>query len=245
MVIGAGKTDVGRRRDHNEDYFLLMEKESLFLVADGVGGQRDGQRASHLAAEGVRHYISSFPPDWITDDGALHQYFRKCLEEVNKTIYKLAGHHDEGGGMATTVVLTYISRGKAYVVNVGDSRAYLLRDGILRQATEDHTYVHQLVKEGSITEEEAKTHPGRHMITRALGAEPKVEPDFFQFAVRPGDRIILCSDGLYNEVSEGEICELSERFFSTNAFIDALVQRANENGGGDNITVICVDIQEE
>ena len=245
MVIGAGKTDVGRRRSHNEDYFLLMEQEQIFLVADGVGGQRDGQRASHLAAEGLRHYITSFPPQRVTDDKTLHRYFSECLTEVNKTIYKLAGSHRDSSGMATTSVLLYLARGNAYVVNVGDSRAYLLRDNVLRQVTIDHTYVNQLVREGKLTEQEAACHPNRNMITRALGAEPFVEPDFFQFEVRSGDRILLCSDGLYNEVSKEEICELSQKLFNTNAFVEALVQRANENGGGDNITVICVDIQDK
>jgi protein phosphatase len=145
--------------------------------------------------------------------------------------------------MATTVVISYMRGNKAYVVNVGDSRAYLIRDGVIRQVTDDHTWVREMVSRGMITEEEGRNHPDRNMITRAVGAEKDIKPDFFVFDVYPGDTLIMCTDGLYGEVDDQRIAELSEGASTMHKLSRQLVEEANANGGSDNISVVCIRIQ--
>jgi len=144
--------------------------------------------------------------------------------------------------MATTAVLCYLRSGWAYIVNVGDSRAYLVRDGVLRQATEDHTYINEMLKQGMITEEEAAKRPDKNMITRAIGGEKSVRPDFFQFEISSGDVIILCTDGLYGEVEEPRIASLAVQNKSMHGLAGKLVEEANRCGGKDNISVICIKV---
>ena len=164
------------------------------------------------------------------------------MKKANKTIYQAAQLSQENAGMATTVVLLHLINGYAYIVNVGDSRAYICRDGRISQITEDHTYVNELVKEGSITKEQAEIHPQKNMITRALGGEEKILPDFYRLETMKNDIIILCTDGLSGELSAEEICGLTAASNSMSALSKNLVQKANGNGGHDNITVICLKI---
>ncbi|MDO4552173.1 MAG: Stp1/IreP family PP2C-type Ser/Thr phosphatase [Bacillota bacterium] len=241
MQIGA-QTDRGKNRDHNEDALLALEAESVFLVADGVGGHRAGEVASGTAAALLRQRLAARPLKGETDEDAVREYFLEYLQEANGTIEALARQNPENAGMATTAVLLYVGGSRAFVANVGDSRAYLLRDGVLRQITEDHTFVNQLLKEGTITDREACNHPSRNMITRALGGEETVAPDFYLFPVFEGDVLLLCSDGLYNEVEEEAIGRHAEEASDMQSLADRLVALANENGGGDNITVVCVRI---
>lgn len=243
MQQATCKTDRGRQRTINEDSLLCMKTEHFYVVADGVGGHNSGELASSMAIEFIEAYIKTNPIGSISGDFALMTYFLNCLREVNSLIFKRAFQVKENAGMATTVAMLYIGSGKAYVVNVGDSRVYLARDGQLLQVTEDHSYVNELLKKGTITREEAENHPERNMITRALGSEEKVEPDFYQFQVYKGDRILLCTDGLYNEVQEEEISEISKIAIDTQVMAQELIERANEYGGRDNISVICVEIE--
>ncbi|NLP30838.1 MAG: Stp1/IreP family PP2C-type Ser/Thr phosphatase [Clostridiales bacterium] len=235
------KTDKGKLRQNNEDSLLCIEEHNFYMVADGVGGHNSGELASKLAVDYVRAYINN-NPILVADDIYLKNYFLNCLKEVNTIIYDRASKTIEDQGMATTAALLYIRDNKAYVVNVGDSRAYLAREGQLLQITEDHTYVNELLKRGSISLEEAKDHPKRNMITRALGSEESIEPDFYKFDIYKGDIILLCTDGLYNEIDVNEINRLITNSTDTNTIAHKLVTRANEQGGKDNITVICVEI---
>ncbi|NLY71783.1 MAG: Stp1/IreP family PP2C-type Ser/Thr phosphatase [Clostridiales bacterium] len=235
------KTDKGKIRQNNEDSLLCIEEKNFYMVADGVGGHNSGELASKLAVDYVRDYITNNPI--ISDDDTyLMNYFLECLSEVNAIIYERASKNIEDQGMATTAALLYIRNNKAYVVNVGDSRAYLARDGELIQITEDHTYVNELLKRGSISAEEAKDHPKRNMITRALGSKESIEPDFYKFDIYKGDIILLCTDGLYNEIDVNEINSLITNSTDTSTIAHELIKRANEQGGNDNITVICVEI---
>ncbi len=236
------KTDKGKKRERNEDSLFVMPQEDVYIVADGVGGQNSGELASTMAVKNIAQYIRSKPLLSTEEEGDLKCYFLECMKDVNSLIYQAAKHSSENAGMATTVVLLYLNGGSAYFVNVGDSRAYICRKGQISQITEDHTYVNELVKGGSITKEEAETHPQKNMITRALGGDEKILPDFYRLETLKEDIIILCSDGLYGEVREEKIRDLAAASSSMSELSGNLVQRANQNGGHDNITVICLKI---
>ncbi|HML38445.1 MAG TPA: Stp1/IreP family PP2C-type Ser/Thr phosphatase [Bacillota bacterium] len=239
------KTDRGRKRGRNEDSLFVMPRENIYIVADGVGGQNSGELASSMAVKTIAEYIKEKPLQNVEDEEALKDYFLDCMKHANQIIYRTARLSRENAGMATTAVVLYLAGGNAYIINVGDSRAYICRDGRISQITEDHTYVNELVKGGSITKEEAVLHPQKNMITRALGAEEKILPDFYRLKTLKDDILILCTDGLYGEVSEEEICGMAAASNSMNALSKNLVQRANRNGGNDNITVICLKILQE
>lgn len=243
MIRGAGYTDIGKKRTRNEDEYLVLEEQNLFLVCDGVGGQKDGAKASHMVTEAIRRFAETLPPDTVPDEARLKEYFESILGNVNLFVYDAAKSHEGSEGMATTLVLCFFAWGNAYVVNLGDSRAYLVRGGRLIQITRDHTYVNQLLAAGTITEEEAKEHPNRNMITKAVGAEKTVEPDFFTFQTEPGDWIVLCSDGMYNEVKPEEIIRLARETDGPEAFAEKLVTKANEVGGNDNITAVTIHVE--
>ena len=236
------KTDKGKKRDRNEDSLFVMPKEEIYIVADGVGGQNSGELASSMAVKMIAEYIKAKPLHGIFDEEKLKSYFLGCMIDANQAIYQTAQRSAENAGMATTVVLLHLTDGGAYIVNVGDSRAYICRDGQISQITEDHTYVNELVKGGSITRAQAEFHPQKNMITRALGGEDRILPDFYRLDTLKNDIIILCTDGLYGELSAEEICGMAAASNSMSALSSKLVQRANGHGGNDNITVICLKI---
>lgn len=236
------KTDKGKKRDRNEDSLFVMPQEDIYIVADGVGGQNSGELASSLAVKSIAEYIKEKPLYGIKDEAVLRAYFLDCMKHANQIILQTAHQSQENAGMATTVVLLHLTDGNAYIVNVGDSRAYICRDSRISQITEDHTYVNELVKGGSITKAQAELHPQKNMITRALGGEEKILPDFYRLETVKDDIIILCTDGLYGEVSEEEISGMAAESNSMSILSKNLVQHANRNGGNDNITVICLKI---
>ena len=236
------KTDKGKKRDRNEDSLFVMPQEDIYIVADGVGGQNSGELASSMAVKSIAEYIKARPLHDINDEEALKRYFLECMKHANQTIYRMAQLTTENAGMATTAVLLHLKGSSAYIVNVGDSRAYICRDGKIHQVTEDHTYVNELVKGGSITKAQAESHPQKNMITRALGGEDKVLPDFYRLETQKNDIIILCTDGLYGELSAEDICGMAAASSSMSVLGKNLVQCANRNGGNDNITVICIKV---
>lgn len=242
MYRAASATDKGRERTTNEDYILCNAREYLYAVADGVGGHKAGELASRMAIEYIEAFARKNPIKEVKTEKALMTYFSSCLEGVNQVILRQAAGDGRNAGMATTVVLAHLKGDTAYVVNIGDSRAYLLREENLMQITEDHTYVNELLKKGSITKDEAINHPERNMITRALGSEEKLMPDYYSFPIYPGDRILLCSDGLYNEIEDQEIKDLSDQTGTLEGFVHELVHVANQHGGRDNISVVCVEV---
>ncbi|MBE6032956.1 MAG: Stp1/IreP family PP2C-type Ser/Thr phosphatase [Clostridiales bacterium] len=243
MARSGWCTDRGRHREANEDACLVIPEQNIYMVADGVGGHNGGEFASHAAVNLAAAYFRKNPIDPAQDAEWLKDHFLTCLRQVNWAIRDLAEKSSKVAGMATTMVLLYIADGNAYVVNIGDSRAYLLRDGVLRQLTEDHTYVNQLVREGTLTSSEAASHPNRNVITRALGGENEVAPDFYQFQVFEKDLLLLCTDGLYNEIPDGALSGIATGREDMQELADSLVKSANECGGKDNITVVCVQIE--
>jgi PPM family protein phosphatase len=243
LAIGA-RTDMGRVRENNEDKFDFLEpdepavlatKGRFYAVADGMGGHQAGQIASELALKTVfRAYYADRTPD-------VGESLQRAVEEANRYLTDVARMIPERSGMGTTLTGAVVREDELFVVQVGDSRCYLLRDGRMEQVTEDHSWVQEQVRRGTMTLEEAETSPFRNVITRSLGAAPEVEPELFIIKLEAGDRILLCSDGLTGMVDDGELFELA-RAGSASVATWNLVDRAVENGGKDNVTVLVLDV---
>jgi PPM family protein phosphatase len=237
MTIRYGAaTDRGRMREGNEDNFL--SRGHLHAVADGMGGHQGGEVASRIAVEILSQ---------IDDRGPWHDArlavdaLRTSIKQANRKIRETAGRDELLKGMGTTLTVVLEDGETFYLAHIGDSRAYLLRDGKLSLLTHDHTLVQQLVDEGRLTPEEAAHHPQRSIITRALGVDPDVEPDTEVYRRRVGDRLLLCTDGLSGVVGEGEIVRLLSQVRDPQECAEELVSSANAEGGPDNITVVVID----
>jgi len=241
------RSDKGATRDINEDALLLLPKYGIFAVADGVGGHSSGDVASRKAMTGIEDFITSNPMNGADSlerkyrENWLKSYFQRCLQRVNSEIMKEGSSYPGANRMATTLVLCFLDMDSIYVINLGDSRAYILRDNVMTQLTEDHTYVNKLISAGTLTKSEARLHPQKNIITKALGSVRHMEPDFYRFDLHEGDRILLCTDGLHGELTDDEIAEILRKKEDLDTICRLLVDAANESGGHDNITVICVD----
>ncbi len=243
MIQLGFKSDKGIRRINNEDAFFLIPSEDVYIVADGVGGACSGEIASRTTVSRIADYVDRHPLHHETEEEAVARYFLECVKAVNSEIYESAKKYEENKGMATTLVLAYVTENAAYIVNVGDSRGYVCRGGAMTQITEDHTYVNTLLKRGIITNEEAKNHKDKHKITRAIGGDADVEPDFFRIETKPGDCILLCTDGLYGEVDDKSMAKiLSNPNYNMQDACSKLVNLANRRGGRDNITVVALRV---
>jgi protein phosphatase len=242
------KTDVGRSRTTNEDALLVLPKYGLFAVADGVGGRSSGEIASRKAVVNIEAFIQRNPTsesDELEPDQKhswFKAYFQRCLQTINNDIRSAAAHDSALEGMATTAVLAYFSGHTLYITNIGDSRAYLIRDGGIMQLTEDHTYVNNLVSAGTISQEEAREHPQKSVITRALGASVGADPDFFHYELAKNDRILLSTDGLHGELTDNEILSAADKSGDLNRICKQLTKMANDRGGRDNITVVLIAV---
>lgn len=230
------KTDVGRRREVNEDSFLVHEP--LFVVADGMGGHVAGDIASSTAIDTIKEQSSSARAE---DPNTLAE----LVLAANSRIWEKAESDSTLRGMGTTCTLLLLDSSKAQFAHVGDSRAYLLRGGTLTQITEDHTLVGRMVKEGRLSADDAERHPQRSIVTRALGVDSEVEVDLLTVDVVEGDRILICSDGLSSMIDFDTIASLLTQESDPQVAAERLVDAANEAGGEDNITVVIVDIGAE
>ena len=235
--VGA-RTDVGRVREANEDAF--MAQAPLFAVADGMGGHQGGEVASRLALEALGGIADRQGPD-----GDTAPYLAETVREANRAVLERASSDPGLAGMGTTLTAVLAGADRIFLAHVGDSRAYLLRDGELSRLTKDHTVVERLVDQGRLTSEEAAMHPQRHIVTNALGVDNDVQVDESAYEVQPGDRLVLCSDGLTGMVSEDDIVRILTDEPDPQAAADVLVGAANEAGGQDNITVVVVDAEED
>lgn len=236
-------TDRGRRRPANEDAVKVLDDKNICMLADGVGGNKSGEIASQSALDALEKFIRHNPPEWLKDDEEIFRYFRAAINYVNQFIVKLSDAKPQYAGMATTLCFTYIHDGTMYIANIGDSRVYLIHNGAIQQITDDHTYVNDLVKMGAITKEEAATHARKNVITRAIGSNANNEPDCFSVPVVKGDRVLLCSDGLYDELDDRSILTRITRFDDMMIVAEDLVGMANDHGGNDNISVICISVE--
>lgn len=235
----VGDSHIGMVRKENQDSFWIHQPNSdiaLAVVCDGMGGARGGQRASAMAIEAVRHYFETQPMP--TD---VQTAFQQIFQFSNQYVYNESYENPELTGMGTTMVLALAKGNMVYFANVGDSRGYHVKNGSISQITKDHSAVQELVDSGHLTERQAKIHPNKNIITRAIGIEDEVAFDYFEAAVEPGDVIILCSDGLSNHVDENEIqFEISGGEFDD--LPKRLIDLANSRGGTDNITVAAIQI---
>jgi protein phosphatase len=229
-------TDVGRARSLNEDSLLAVELGNgvyLLAVADGMGGYVAGEVASRMAVRAVEATAKKLIG--LLDFGRV---LVACVNKINHEIYEMSSNSPEHRGMGTTLVAAILKDGKAIIANVGDSRAYLIREGEIRRITKDHSYVQAMIDAGAISEEEAFKHPMKNVITRAVGCKKDVEADLYEVEIRKGDYLLLCSDGLTDLLSEEDIKETVLKSNNLEAACSMLVHKANEEGGEDNITVI-------
>jgi serine/threonine protein phosphatase PrpC len=229
----GGSTDKGQVRDGNEDGYIVDRRLQLFAVADGMGGHRAGEVASATALEALRAAVAS--GTGIGD----------AITNANSAVHDKSAANTDLTGMGTTLTAVVPDGHGVLVGHVGDSRAYLLRDGELRQLTIDHSLVEELVREGKLTEQEAAVHPQRSIITRALGVEGDVEVDVYSVPLEAGDRLLLCSDGLTTMLRSDDIAGLLRREADPTRAANLLVDAANAAGGEDNITTIVIDVEED
>ena len=227
----AGLTDPGLQRGGNEDALLL--EPPLYAVADGMGGHRAGEIASRVAVDAL---LADAPRR--ADSKALG----RAVRTANRAVMDAAEKSRTRAGMGTTLTAVMVDGTHLAVAHVGDSRAYLLHEGVLERITEDHSMVADLVRQGSLTEEDARFHPQRSVITRALGSDPNMVADVFDVQAAVGDRLLLCSDGLSSMLADEHIAEMLRTAPDPQAAVHALVGAANRAGGYDNITVIVVDL---
>ena len=231
FISWGARSDVGLVRGHNEDSFLL--RAPLFMVSDGMGGHAAGEVASSIAVETVGEQAPGTADDVLL--GA-------AVESANMIVIEASEQGIGKPGMGCTATAVLIEGNRMAVAHVGDSRAYVLRQGTLVRITHDHSYVEELVDSGQITADEARTHPSRSIITRALGSDPDMYADHFSLEVNDGDRVILCSDGLSSMISDAEIESLAVSSATPQQAADNLVAAALTAGGSDNVTVVVVDV---
>lgn len=251
----AGLSDVGRRRQSNEDSFVIGAHHDLFVVADGMGGHAAGEVASRLAVESIERHISGSDPHKEPtlpssyrvpppEEMALPAPARRVLNAIrlaNQEIVRSVRKNRSQRGMGTTVVLAYLQGRRAYIGSVGDSRAYLARGSSLVQLTSDHTFVNEQVRAGTLSQAEARRHPARNILTRAVGSQEDVQVDVVQQDLQPGDALLLCSDGLTTMLDDPQILEtLLAHAADPERACRALIDRANERGGDDNVTVVLI-----
>ena len=234
FISWGARSDVGLVRTHNEDSFLLQAP--LFVVSDGMGGHAAGEVASSIAIETIGQQAPGSADDVLL--GA-------AVESANTSVISAAEQGIGKPGMGCTATAVIIDKNHMAVAHVGDSRAYVLRQGTLVRVTHDHSYVEELVDSGQITADEARTHPSRSIITRALGSDPDMYADHFSLEVGDGDRIILCSDGLSGMIGDGQIESLAVSSATPQQAADNLVAAALTAGGADNVTVVVIDVLDD
>ena len=242
MVEVFGLSDVGCIRELNEDCYCICgfgdnSERGFCILADGMGGHNAGEVASQnavkLIAEEMNRLLES-------GEKEIPGQLSRAVSAANTGVYTMASENPIHRGMGTTVVTAFIDDGTAYVANVGDSRAYAVRDHEIVQITTDHSVVSELVMRGTITKEEARLHPQKNIITRAVGTDKSVRTDIFEYNYSPGDVMIICSDGLSTMLDDNRILEIIKSKKTSEDTVNSLIAAAKDEGGLDNITVICI-----
>lgn len=234
-----GATDVGKTRDHNEDAFYFSESNGFMLVSDGMGGLKAGEVASAITRDTLKELIEDFEGDNVD------KFFKKAFNEANERVKRVASSNTENKGMGCTCVALNLGEADFCIAHVGDSRLYLFRNGKLKQITRDHSYVEELFMRGLISEEEKIDHPYKNSITRYIGAEALLEVDIISGPVKNDDVFLLCSDGLSGEVDDSKITEIISNNDNVENIVKLLIDEANQNGGGDNITVVVCKVKKK
>ena len=237
----VSRTDIGLKRKLNQDYVFTADRPvgnlpNLYLVADGMGGHKAGGFASKYAVETIVEKVNS------KKDADVFMILHQAIAEANKRVREKAAEDESMAGMGTTLVAATICDNVLKVANVGDSRLYLVNEEI-HQITIDHSLVEEMVRLGGINREQARNHENKNIITRAIGAQSSVNPDFFEVNLKKGDRIFMCTDGVSNMLTDEEILSILNGEGTEEERIEKIVEAANEHGGRDNITVIVCKIE--
>ncbi len=249
MVLKVcGMTNIGKRRELNEDSFKICGFENgaplgVCVLADGMGGHNAGEIASSTAAEIVADELAEDLNK--TEDKDICHSIAAAIDFANSRIYEMSLSNREQAGMGTTLVVAYVKDEELWVANIGDSRAYVVNAKEICKMTIDHSIVEELVRRGTITREEARNHPDKNIITRALGTDKFVDADYYDYKLSEGETVLLCSDGLTETVRDERIQEIIVNEEDIDKAVDALVEEANKNGGVDNITVVAFRVEKE
>ena len=241
---GCGRTDVGLRRHENQDTFAIetVGESLIAVVCDGMGGVEGGQVASSLAVETFMREIRALLREDMTAQ-QLRELSSYCVAQANRAVHQRSVDDPACHGMGTTLVSAVVTARAAVVCNIGDSRAYLIRGGGIARITHDHSVVQTLVESGNITPEEARTHPNRNLITRALGPEESARCDAFEVPFSRGDRLLLCTDGLVVTARDAEICRAVCTGRNEEDSLERLIALAKARGAPDNVTAVLVDYE--
>ena len=240
------KTDIGKAREMNQDFYYVSDEINgmrLCILADGMGGYKGGEIASALATTSAKEYIQKRFKEIEPTTENIESIIKEAMDYANEVVYRKSRENEELDQMGTTLEICIMYGNKIYLGHIGDSRIYRIRRNIIRRITTDHSYVETLVKDGTITREEAFYHPRKNMLMKALGCAENIEPDITAKGFLPGDIILMCSDGLTNMLQEEEIYNIITSDVESSC--DKLIARANELGGYDNISVIVVEKEEE
>jgi protein phosphatase len=263
LVAARARSDLGKTRDHNEDFFLIADLDagrdltkggpyplerqgSVFLVADGMGGAAAGELASSMAGSSIlRHFKERWSRETLRTHERFVELLKASVEQANTELHNYAKEHPEVRGMGTTATVAGVMDSTLYIAQVGDSRAYLIRSGVATQLTKDQSLMQRLVDAGELTEEEAAQSERRNIILQALGPDARIRVDLTWQELQRGDVLVICSDGLSGQVKREEIAEISNNSTGLDALCDGLVALANERGGPDNITVVAAQFEGE
>ena len=249
-IRASGITDVGLKREDNEDSYSKEDSLGLYVVADGMGGHLAGEVASRVAVEMINKSVRKWLEEEAREDelfgppdsslSLIGNYILSSIRMANRVVYEMALDNEEYHGMGTTVVILYVTPSLIIAANVGDSRIYMVRDGHLERLSKDHTIVSEQVEMGTMTEEEATTSPLRHILTKNLGSVEALEPDIFEIEPSDRDRFVLCSDGLTDLVSDDEIFEMTQKNKDPSNLCRKLVDTVLKRGAHDNATIVSV-----
>ncbi|NLD46983.1 MAG: Stp1/IreP family PP2C-type Ser/Thr phosphatase [Clostridiaceae bacterium] len=241
----AFESDKGKIREKNEDSYKVISGvpgvPDTFIVADGMGGHNKGEVASKTAVEFSEEFLMKNTGMFAQEQSILSGII-SLIDETNRVVYMKSKETEENAGMGTTFIISVLLNGKFFIGHVGDSRVYLIRDGNIEQLTVDHSYIEELVRNGTLSREEAENHPNRNIITRALGCADDILADTLSIETKQGDTFVLCTDGLSNMLTDERILDIISASDDPGLSCSELVLQANENGGEDNITVIVVKL---
>ncbi len=241
----AARTDAGCQRQRNEDNYYVSPDNRVFAVADGMGGAVGGAKASKLAVEAIEKRWKDLPPP-VSDRDSIQKWLLETVNLANQTVWQQAEEDSSVRGMGTTVVVAVQADGNILeIAHVGDSRAYLLRDGKPVLLTNDHSVVQEMVRAGRLTEEQARINPYKNLITRCLGHEEKVEIDQTPVEVKPKDWVVLCSDGLPTVLRDEQICDVVGKKHEPDVVCEELVKQTLDGGAPDNVTVVVIQYLDE
>jgi len=245
QIVHCGMTDTGLVRAGNEDAWAVDVAQGLYIVADGMGGHNAGEIAAQLVVESLPKLVQRRLSTMPRTSAALARRLRSAVSRLSRDVYEQASEKPHLYGMGATVVAAMIRGDEAIIVHMGDSRAYLLRDGRLRLLTRDHSVVQALIDAGDITPEEAEYHPDRNRITASIGMPGEPTPDSKRVHLRIGDKLLLCTDGLANMVDDAHVCQILRSTAPPETVCKDLIDAANTAGGDDNITVVVIEVRED